>query len=190
MRATGFPLRNFRGSPRCPTESPLRFGPQILSSRPAEKVLLLQAEDALCADPQRLGSGMKAFRDFAPRAHASHLACDACGSASSRVIRGSRWACRRGRRSDSWECRRRDGHRRATARPRAMGGLALASILIAGFLAVAGRTPLIIHPASLPSAARRRKTPPWGSLLTTTGVFLCPATTYSPTGSPLQYHRR
>ncbi len=30
-----------------------------------ERVLLLQAEDALCADPQRLRSGMKAFRDFA-----------------------------------------------------------------------------------------------------------------------------
>jgi hypothetical protein len=30
-----------------------------------ERVLLRQAEDALCADPQRLGSGMKAFRDFA-----------------------------------------------------------------------------------------------------------------------------
>jgi hypothetical protein len=30
-----------------------------------ERVLLLKAEEALCANPQRLGSGMKAFRDFA-----------------------------------------------------------------------------------------------------------------------------
>jgi hypothetical protein len=29
-----------------------------------ERALLRQAENALCADPQRLGSGMKAFRDF------------------------------------------------------------------------------------------------------------------------------
>ncbi len=68
--------------------------------------------------------------------------------------------------------------------PASAGGRTTVTATIGRLLPVVGRTSLVIHPVSLPVGGRGRKTPPWWSLLTTTGVFYVRRRPTLPQGPP------